>query len=137
MALSVAIFKKLNPAEIVFMSFINENRFDTQATGWQMDLVSSAIWNEIDKICDTAIKPAELGDDVIQDIIEQGANLLTDILKEEAKRNAEEAQYNAANNNNQMEETVVEETTYYDNYYEPYYNPFYVSPFWLVPLFLW
>ena len=135
--LAVAIFKKLNPAEIVFMSFINENRFDTESTGWQMDLVSSAIWNEIDHICDTAIKPSELGDDVIQDIIEQGANLLTDILKEEAKRNEEEAQNNAANNNNQVQETVVEETTYYDNYYEPYYDPYYVSPFWLLPLFLW
>ena len=135
--IAVAIFKKLNPAEIVFMSFINENRFDTQATGWQIDLVSSAIWNEIEKICDTAIKPADLGDDVIQDIIEQGANLLTDILKEESKRQEEESQSIATSNNRVVEETVVEETTYYDGYYEPYYDPYYVSPFWLLPLFLW
>lgn len=129
--IAVAIFKKINPAEIVFMSFINEGRFDTQSTGWQMDIVSNAIWQEIEHICETAIKPEDLGDDVIKDILTQGNTLLIDILKEEAARAQEE---NQNNNNNYQEETVIEETT---TYYEPYYNPFYVSPFWLVPLFLW
>jgi len=127
--IAVAIFKKINPAEIVFMSFINEGRFDTQSTGWQMDIVSNVIWQEIEHICETAIKPEDLGDDVIKDILSQGNTLLIDILKEEAARAQEENQ-----NNNYQEETVIEETT---TYYEPYYDPFYVSPFWLVPLFLW
>ncbi len=130
--IAVALFKQLNPAEIVFMSFINENRFDTQATGWQMDLVSSAIWNEIENICETAIKPADLGDDAMKDMIEQGANLLIDLLKEEAERQKEELQNNNGGGD-VVEETIVEETTYY----EPYYDPYYVSPFWLLPLFLW
>ena len=131
--IAVALFKKLNPAEIVFMSFINENRFDTQATGWQIDLVSNTIWKEIEKIITTAIKPEDLGDDAMQDMIGQGALLLTDLLKEEARRQKEEQENNYNNNQKVVEETVVEESTYY----EPYYDPFYVSPFWLVPLFLW
>lgn len=131
--IAVALFKKLNPAEIVFMSFINENAFDTEATGWQIDLVDDAIWNEIEKVCNTAIKPQDLGDEAIEDMIGQGAELLVGILKEEAKRQQEEKQNINYNSTNVAEETVVEEYTHY----EPYYDPFYVSPFWLVPLFLW
>src|SRR6202012_3566476 len=51
--IAVAIFKKLDPAEIVFMSFINENRFDTTAAGRQIDLVSDNSWKEIEEICET------------------------------------------------------------------------------------
>jgi len=131
--IAVAMFKKLNPAEIVFMSFINENAFDTEATGWQIDLVDDAIWNEIEKVCDSAIKPEDLGNDAMEDMIAQGAELLVSILKEEAKRAQEEKQNTNYNSTDIVEETVVEEYTYY----EPYYDPFYVSPFWLVPLFLW
>ncbi len=131
--IAVALFKKLNPAEIVFMSFINENAFDTEATGWQIDLVDDAIWNEIEKVCDSAIKPEDLGNDAMEDMVGQGAELLINILKEEAKRAQEEKQNINYNSTDIIEETVVEEYTYY----EPYYDPFYVSPFWLVPLFLW
>ncbi|MFP5041327.1 hypothetical protein [Parasediminibacterium sp. JCM 36343] len=133
--IAVAMFKKLNPAEIVFMSFINENRFDTQSTGWQFDLVSNAIWDEIEEICATAIKPADLGDDAMKDMVAQGSALLINILKEEAAHNKEQQEYEYANNqSNNVVETVVEETSYYEPYY---YDPYYVSPFWLVPLFLW
>ena len=131
--IAVALFKKLNPAEIVFMSFIDEHVFNTQATGWQIDLVSNSIWDEIEKICGSAIKPEDIGDDAMEDMIGQGALLLTDLLKEEAKRAQEEHQSNNNGGQQMVEETVVEEYTYY----EPYYDPFYVSPFWLVPLFLW
>lgn len=131
--IAVAMFKKLNPAEIVFMSFINENAFNTEATGWQIDLVDDAIWNEIEKVCETAIKPEDLGNDAMEDMIAQGAELLVNILKEEAKRMQEERQNINYNTTEVVEETVVEEYTHY----EPYYDPFYVSPFWLVPLFLW
>jgi hypothetical protein len=131
--IAVAVFKKLNPAEIVFMSFINENAFDTEATGWQIDLVDDAIWKEIEKVCDTAIKPEDIGNDAMEDMIGQGAELLVSILKEEEKMAQEEKQNINHNSTDVVEETVVEEYTHY----EPYYDPFYVSPFWLVPLFLW
>jgi len=122
------MFKKIDPAEIVFMSFINENRFDTTSAGWQMDLVSDNEWNEIEEICKTAIKPEEVGEDAMVDMIGQGSELMIKLLEQEK----EQAQ-NSGNNNGG--DTIVEEETV--EYYEPYYDPYYVSPIWLMPLFLW
>jgi len=135
--IAVAVFKKLDPAEIVFMSFINEHRIDTETGGWQMDLASDAIWNEIEQICTAALKPEQLGTpDVIEDIVRQGTDLMMDLLREEeAHRKEEEAQL-ATTGGNAQQGTVVEEYETVE-YYEPYYDPWYVSPFWLVPLFLW
>ena len=127
--IAVAMFKKLDPAEIVFMSFINENRFDTSSAGWQMDLVSDNEWAEIENICATAIKPEEVGDDAMEDMVGQGSELMISLMKQEQERQEQD------NNYNDGCETIVEEETV--EYYEPYYDPFYVSPIWLVPLFLW
>ena len=126
--IAVAIFKKIDPAEIVFMSFINENRFDTTAAGWQIDLVSDNSWKEIEDICNTAIKPDEVGEDAMIDMIGQGSDLMIKLLEEEVAQ-----QQN--NNYNDGSETIVEEETV--EYYTPYYDPYYVSPVWLLPLFLW
>jgi hypothetical protein len=125
--IAVAIFKKLDPAEIVFMSFINENHFDTTSAGWQIDLVSDNSWKEIEEICDTAIKPDEVGEDAMIDMIGQGSDLMIKLMEEEKSREQDDNTYN--------EEEIVEEETV--EYYEPYYDPYYVSPIWLVPLFLW
>ena len=140
--IAVAIFKKLNPTEIVFMSFINEGRFDTSSTGWQMDILSSAAWNEIEEICKTALKPEQLGEDAMKDMIGQGTKIAIDLIAEEAKKETEARQSQLSSDmggtQTVVEETIVEEGYYYDPYYyEAYYDPFYVSPFWLVPLFLW
>jgi len=126
--IAVALFKKIDPAEIVFMSFINENRFDTTATGWQMDLISDNNWNEIEEICNTAIKPEEVGEDAMVDMIGQGSELMIKLLEQEQQQNQQNNQGN--NNGDVIEEETVE-------YYQPYYDPYYVSPIWLVPLFLW
>jgi len=128
--IAVAIFKKIDPAEIVFMSYINENRFDTASAGWQMDLASDNNWGEIEEICKTAIKPEEVGEDAMVDMIGQGSELMIKLLQEEIKQNQ---QNNSGNYNGG--DTIVEEETV--EYYEPYYDPYYVSPIWLVPLFLW
>ena len=126
--IAVAMFKKIDPAEIVFMSFINENRFDTTAAGWQMDLVSDNSWKEIEEICKTAIKPEEVGEDAMLDMIGQGSELMIKLLQEEIEQEKN-------NNNNSGGDTIVEEETV--EYYQPYYDPYYVSPIWLLPLFLW
>ena len=139
--IAVSIFKKINPAEIVFMSFINENRFDTSSTGWQLDLLSDSIWNEIEEICKTAIKPGQLGDDAMEDIITQGSKIVVELLKQEEAKQQEEAKRQPASiDDDGGYEEITETTTTYDqpsSYYESYYDPFYVSPFWLIPLFLW
>lgn len=127
--IAVAIFKKVDPAEIVFMSFINENRFDTTTAGWQMDLVSDSSWKQIEDICQTAIKPEEVGEDAMVDMIGQGSELMIKLLEQEIRQEQENNTYNNDG------ETVVEEETV--EYYQPYYDPYYVSPIWLLPLFLW
>ncbi|MGZ3754572.1 MAG: hypothetical protein ACXVAY_12485 [Mucilaginibacter sp.] len=126
--IAVALFKKVDPAEIVFMSFINENRFDTSSAGWQMDLASDNNWNEIEEICKTAIKPEDVGEDAMVDMIGQGSELMMKLLAQENEQNQQNADYNGG-------DTIVEEETV--SYYEPYYDPYYISPIWLVPLFLW
>src|ERR1041385_2713770 len=117
--IAVAMFKKVDPAEIVFMSFINENRFDTTSAGWQMDLVSDNSWKEIEDICNTAIKPDEVGEDAMLDMISQGSELMIKLLEEEKEQEQN-------NNTGDGTETIVEEETV--EYYQPYYDPYYVSP---------
>jgi hypothetical protein len=126
--ITVALFKKLNPHEIVFMSFINENRFDTSSTGWQVELLSDNIWTEIDKIVESAITPQQLGsEDVILDIIDQGTSIMIDLLKKEA----ESKPVSVASNDG--DDYYEEEYVTYETYYDPYYVP----SFWLLPLFIW
>ena len=136
--IAVALFKKIDPAELVFMSFINEKRIDTSTTGWQMDLLSDEVWKEIESICETALKPDQLGTpDVIEDIVKQGTDLMIKLLQEETEQRKEDEENNRNNNQGQYaQETVVEEYETVE-YYQPYYDPFYVSPFWMIPLFLW
>ena len=88
------------------------------------------MWDEILNICNTAI-PLEdlLVNDAIQDIIQQGSQIMMDLLKEENKRKLEELK------NNVSTEEYTEEVTYVTEeveYYDPYlYDPYYVSPCWL------
>lgn len=133
---AVAMFKKMNPHEIVFMSFINENRFDTASIGWQMDLLSDGIWAEIDQIVMTAISPAQMGDEsVIVDVVTQGSALVIDLIKQEAaqKKLVLETTIDPQDFEVEEVEEIVEEVVYY----ESYYDPFYLAPIWYAPLFIW
>jgi len=137
---AVAEFKKMDAVEIVFMSFINEGRFDFEKTGWQFDISSGDVWSEIEQICNAALTVEQInqGDDtVMPDIIGQGADLTVSLMKqeEERRKNDELAQQEADQQN--QTETITEETyTYPATYYESYYDPYYVSPLWLGVLFL-
>jgi hypothetical protein len=131
--ITVALFKKMDPAEIVFMAFINENRFDTGISGWQKDLLGDAVWQEIEEIADTAIKSEELGADAMEDMVNQGSAILRDLLEQEEARRRDEQ--NNQNDINYTEEVIIEEETV--AYYQPYYyDPYYVSPVWYLPWFL-
>lgn len=97
---AVADFKAIDPVEIVFMSFLNEGRFDTEREGWQFDLLIGSTWRDIEAICSEAISIDELGyedeqgmvtgDDVLMDILEQGGRLNAE-LKERERKAEEEA----------------------------------------------
>ncbi|QEC75909.1 hypothetical protein [Mucilaginibacter ginsenosidivorax] len=130
--IAVAMFKKADPAEIVFMSFINENRFDTSVSGWQNDLMADTAWGEIEDICNSAIKPEDVGEDAMVDMINQGSELMIKLMEEEQKQNNNNNNYGGGGTTTT---TIVEEETI--EYYEPYYDPYYISPIWLVPLFIW
>ena len=140
--IAVADYKNMNPVEIVFMSFINENRFGRDESGWQFDLLLGSVWDEILKICETAIKWEDLGykddkgvvssEDVTEDVICQGTEIMLELLEEED----EFIQYD---NLNWYEDDEVESERYVDevgipnypkSHYFKYRNPNYVSPVW-------
>lgn len=86
---AVAAYKGVDPVEIVFMSFLNEGRFKgAQKTGWCIDLVADMLWDEILRICRTALHAEDLGtEDVIQDIITQGSQLMISLLGQQHEEN--------------------------------------------------
>ena len=133
--IAVAEYKKIDPLEIVFMSFINENRFDFTKSTWQFDVSSGIVWDEMEKICNSALSVAQVnqGDDtVMPDIITQGAQLSVDLLKQEEEINRRNPQPAPQQSEPQETTTITEETYYYPpQYYQPYYEPMYVSPIWL------
>lgn len=142
---AVAEFKNMNPLEIVFMSYLNENRFDATINGWQYILTDDRTWEEIEDICNSAVSCDYLkSEGVIENIIIQGSELAIKLIKE-----AEELISNEEDEitDETVTEEIIEETTeeYVDTvemphygytYFTPYYDPFYISPIWLVPVVL-
>jgi hypothetical protein len=143
--IAVAKLKHMNVHELIFMSFINSNRFDTHQTGWQFDVMTDRIWAEIDDICREAITIDDLGADVVKNIIKRGTEIMMEITRQEIERKKQELEQ-ARTVDAGVDEDVeyIEETTviieeYEEDlvYYEPYYDPFFVSAIWLAPLFIW
>ena len=138
---SVVDYKKLNPAEIVFMSFISENRFGRDEVGWQFDLLLGTVWDEILDICNTAIQWEQLGyedengpvpaEKVIEDIIVQGAELILQLHHEEVKlapKYLHDYEENQTNGEVRSEIDKVAIENHAVSYYNPYLDPGYVSP---------
>lgn len=138
---AVAVFKKINPVEIVFMSFLKEEQFGDRGEGWQFDLLLGTIWDDILEVCNTAITDEDLsytdedgssvdGNSVLEDVIVQGAELNLELHKEEKKRIKEQQA---------QEEDYEEEYNEYEpeyEVYEYYREPMYISPVWLLILFI-
>jgi len=143
--IAVVLFKKMNAAECVFMSFINEDRFDTNKTGWQVDLMADIIWDQIEAIVGSAYKPEQLGEDAMVDLINQGSKIMVDLIKKEFEnKKAEEAriavEQPVTNGGDTVTVTTTTTETIVDDdddwvYYEAYYDPFYVPVFWYDPYF--
>jgi hypothetical protein len=140
---AVAEFKQLNPVEIVFMSFLKEGEFGDRGNGWQFDLLLGTVWDEILEVCNTALTKDDLaytdedgelidGDNVLRDVIAQGAELNLELHKislenEEAFDEEDEEE---------EDEYITEVTEVEYVTYESYYDPFYISPLWAVVLFI-
>lgn len=134
--IAVAWFKKINPADFVFLSFLKEEQFSTDKANWQFDLLSGLIWEEIEEIIDTAVQIEELnyiteenqkinGMQVVEDIIREGARL-------SQKLHAEEEDLKHENNELPNDYYDEDEDSYVITTYESYYDPFYVSPIWMI-----
>lgn len=141
--IAVASFKKMDPVEIVFMSFINESRFGKDDSGWQFDLLLGTVWDEILDICNSALAWQELGyeDDegevpakvVIEDVIKQGTEIMMNLHKQEASFATGEISHEGEDDDDDEEDTYVERVVideYPYDYYDPYWDPYYVSPLW-------
>jgi len=142
--IAVADFKGLDPIEIVFLSFLNEGRFEIESQPrWEYNLTGDAIWNEIEDICNSAITMDYLiADDVLVNVIADGTKIALELIKQ-----AEVANSNDIDDNDD-EDIIITETTVeyvdiveppyygYDYDWDPYYDPYYVSPIWLVPIVL-
>ena len=130
--IAVGWFKKINPADFVFLSFLKEGRFDTTRPGWQFDLLSGLLWREIEQIVDNAVTIEELayqtetgewvsGEEVIADIISKGSKL-------NAELHAQEDHYHTEDH--ELKNDFSDEKRYVT--YETYYDPFYISPIWFL-----
>jgi hypothetical protein len=147
---AVAEFKKLDAVEIVFMSFLNEKKFDCSQRGWQADLILDDKWNEILNICNTAIPLVDLEDDgVIENIVTRGNETMKLLAQIESKLDEAEFEGNQHEHESDESETITTETVeetveyvpvidgpvygygYWDNYYA---DPYYMSPFWYTPI---
>ncbi len=149
--IAAALFKKLDPVEIVFMSFLNEGKYGHTKNGWEFDLLLGSVWDEIIEICNNALLVEDLGyeddegevsgEEVMEDILAQGAELNRELIEKAAEYDEEDEElfdeddYDDDADDEHYVETVVVERVGYD-VYDAYYDPFYVSPVWLVPLFL-
>lgn len=88
--IAIAEHLGIDAVEIVFMSFIREDRFGRDAAGWQFDLLLGSVWDEILAVCNNAIDVHELGYQngdrwidgatVAEDILQQGGTLLGQLL---------------------------------------------------------
>lgn len=88
--IAIAEHLGIDAVEIVFMSFIREDRFGRDATGWQFDLLLGSVWDEILDVCNSATDASELGypdgdrwidgSVVAEDILQQGGKLLGKLL---------------------------------------------------------
>ena len=138
---AVALYKKLNPVEIVFMSFLKEGQFGNRGEGWQFDLLLGSIWDDILEVCNTALTAPDLfyedcdgsivdGNIILEDVITQGAELNLALHE----REKESQQENNKNDDFSDGDYGVEEIE--PEVYEYYCQPMYISPLWALILFI-
>ncbi|PID29532.1 MAG: hypothetical protein CR982_02380 [Candidatus Cloacimonadota bacterium] len=143
--IAVAEFKKIDPVEIVFMSFVNEGFYGKSEEGWQFDLLLGSVWDDIIDICNNALHVEDLsweddegfvsGEDVIKDVLVGGAKL-NEKLAQDIKDDEEymDCETYGEDPDDDIERERVEVIT--TEVYESYHDPFYISPVWLVALFI-
>lgn len=124
--IAVAEFKKIPPENFVFLSFLQEGRFGNPESGWQFDLKSGLIWNEIEQIVESAIHIPDLSYTDEQGVAISGEEVIIDIIEEGSKINAE-----LYEKERQLEDSFEDDEDLLDEY-ESYLDPSYRSSSWLI-----
>jgi hypothetical protein len=135
---AVAEYLDIDAVEVVFMSFLREDRFGRDASGWQFDLLLGSVWDEIVTICNSALDVSELGyedggksiagEQVISDILGQGAALLGD-LHRRADQILDKPAPDGSNSSNRVVEPVrFPDASEFD--FNNYIQPGNRDPFW-------
>lgn len=138
--IAVAEFKNIDPLEVVFMSSLNEAQFDQGERGWQFNLKAGWVFDKIVEISNSAYHVQDLGEDeesaisVMAEIINQGSQLMVNMLEEERRMLADQEATRVAQVPQQTQQEAIEPVYYPTSYYYGYtYDPFYVSPVWVSP----
>lgn len=134
--------KGINPVEIVFLEFVDNNKFDVEEEGWELGITTGTVWFEILDIVNNNIYLDDLaeddhtGEEVMKLIVEAGSQVMNDLLLEQERIDAEEAEMAAEEEEEEDEYIVsydveyIEEPSYEISYYDSYYDPYYYSPVW-------
>lgn len=145
--IAVCEFKGINPIEVIFASFINEDRFDLGKEGWEFDLVSGLIWDEIEEVANNnlTVEQLEENDTEVKVLIEMGAHLAKELYSQEKEQKEKDAELDEEDEEDDIDEEVEEvityveiieedESYYNDDFYEPFFDPYYVPDYWAVPI---
>lgn len=146
---AVAEFKKIDPIEIVFMSFLYEDRFGwSEESGWQFDLLLGSVWDKILDIVNTALKVGDLGykdhnefidgKSIIKDIIIQGAELNEKLWRDEDDRDfdIDHGEDNNPPNDNYYHVPPIENEKMDARGYRLHKDPYYTNPCWSLMFFI-
>jgi hypothetical protein len=131
---AVAELKGIDPVELVFMSFLQEDRLGVHGSEPGTTLLRGPHWEEIEAICNTAVSTDDLafeedddsvtGEEVLKQIVREGAELNIELKRQEAELAAEEGP--SVSNSSPTESVEVVETRY-----TPYLDPLYLPPIWV------
>ena len=53
-------FKEMDPVEMVFLDFVDSGVYDFEEEGWQAELVTGIIWDELLDVCNSSIDIEEI-----------------------------------------------------------------------------
>lgn len=125
LCIAIAELKKMDPIEIVFMSYLNEDTFlidagDIDENGWQFHLAMGSRFDDIEDVVNTAWKAEDLdqtasggatGTQVLENVITRGAEVRKAVVEAElaAQRECEAAE-RAAAQEAAAQQTVMTET---------------------------
>ena len=112
--IAVAVFKGINPFEMVFLEKFEEGCFDaSEHNNWQLELFSEDIWSEMKDVVNSAIKPDDLsetdytGDEVMELIINKATIISVQLIEQDSEIDEEDR------------EDVIEEI---ECHFDPYYK---------------